>query len=203
MSGLALSTRDRRALVLGVALLAPVLVWRLIVSPYTAAENRLQAELEIETDLLSRELAVVEEARGDAEAIARLAEVLGRQVPRLLGGDPGTRELAEYVQGIAGETPIHFEAVEPRALDGAERFLTPVCVEVRAESDLEGFLTLIRYLETGPKLVLLDSLSVFRSGSQSPEEPERLSFRFLATGLNVPASDTATITPITDSVLGS
>ena len=203
MTGVAMTSRDRKALVLGLAVLAPVLLWRLAISPYAAEHTRLRAELGAESDLLLRELALVEEARADAEIMAELAALLERHGPRLLDGTNGTLELSEYVQRLAGDLPIHFQSIEPRSLDGAQSVLEPFSVAVAAESDLEGFLTLIRYLETGPKLVLLDSLSVSRSGPRNLEEPERLSFRFLAKGFTVPASDHVAESPITEPVAGS
>jgi hypothetical protein len=99
----------------------------------------------------------------------------------------------------------HVTRVEPAASRDAGGGITALPVAVIGESDLEGLLTFLHMLETGPKLVNVDELKIESANGGAPVaagaayaatpfytpsgapggQPEVISFRFTATGFTL------------------
>ncbi|MEJ2218701.1 MAG: hypothetical protein P8099_19100, partial [Gemmatimonadota bacterium] len=82
-----LSTRDRRAIRLGLVVLLPAFVLGLGVRPYASAWMRARDRLESERALLGRERALVDAAPSFGRAEATERSALERRAGRLLPGD--------------------------------------------------------------------------------------------------------------------
>ena len=183
-----LSARDRRAALFGLPVLAAALFWTLAARPYLRALDEVSARLTAEQELLSREVGVLAVADRYPEAIERGTERLLQAASRLFGGgEPGvaSANLARYLQEMARESPALLARLELASGEPAGTGLMALPLHVQGETDLEGLLTLLHSLESGPKLVRVEELRIqgVRSrGSSAANEPEVLSFDFRATG---------------------
>ena len=206
-----LSPRDRRALALGAALLVPSLLWAFALAPYLAALNAANGRLADQRALLRRELSVLAEAKSYPSAFGVGARRLLSVAPRLTGGeDPAAAgaAVAGYVRRLGQMGGANVTRVEPGSVREAGGGLVALPVAVTGEADLEGLMTLLQLLETGPKLVHVDELKVeanngpVAAGASYSPTPfwvapgggqEVIQFRFTATGYTLgpdrPASD--------------
>lgn len=177
MSATRLRPRDRRALLLGAALLLPILLFGLVGRPYLHALSTTRAELQTQRELLARERTLLEEARAyparmdDAEAGLRL------EVPRLFGGTDEltmTAALAEVVAEEARRSRVLVQGIESREAAPVDEGVLALQVELRALGDLEGVLTFLHALEQGEKLIRVERLAIERAAryerSAAPEE---------------------------------
>ncbi|HYT05184.1 MAG TPA: GspMb/PilO family protein [Gemmatimonadales bacterium] len=167
-----LTARDRRALLLGLAVLAPVLVFRGAVQPYARARAALAERLRTQRGLLERELAVLAAADGLPERRERMATLLAADAPRLFpGGDPlaATAELVGYVGDAARRSHLLVQELQSRSVTLVRRTdgLAQVQVEVRGQSDFEGALAFLQALERGTRLVRVDALALERASASS------------------------------------
>jgi hypothetical protein len=200
----ALSPRDRRAALLGAAVLAPALAWTLAVSPYLGALADARDRLDAERALLAKERALVAAGAEYPRAFEAGAARLLKAAPRLMGGDDdgaASAAVAGYVRRVAKLASAHVERVEPAATRAAGTGVTALPVAVHGEGDLEGVLTLLHLLETGPKLVHLDDLRLeaeerrTHAGASyavtpfftatAAEAPEVIRFRLTVTGFTL------------------
>lgn len=168
-----LGPRDRRALILGAAVLLPVVLWIGVIRPYAGLLDETRARVEVERALLARErglLAIAGELPGRlATATARLEE----ESATLLGASNAVAAeevLMEHIQRTATRSRVLVQdarGVEVHA-DEAAGPLAPVRLGVRVESDLAGLASFLNRLESGPGLIRILEMSVepARSGGR-------------------------------------
>jgi len=186
-----LPPRDRRALLIGAALLIPVVLFRGVVQPYVRARAALGERVRTQRDLLARERAVLDEARSLPERRARADVSLAADAPRLLPGADlyaATAELVGYVGETARRSHVLVQELQSRSAPsttateaGGEGGLAQIHVELRGQTDFEGVLRLLLALERGSRLVRVDALAVERS-SEGPGGREMLSLRAALSG---------------------
>lgn len=189
-----LSARDRRALVLGAAVVVPALVWMFAGAPYVRALGEARARLDAERDLLARELELVASAPAHLADAERATQGLLNAAPRLFAAandGPPAAMLADYVRLHAREARVHIASVAPVEAEQRGARLHESALVVTGESDLEGLLTLLARLEAGRKLVRVDGLSVdaTRSAAQ-PGGVQPIAFRFTVVALVLPEDGT-------------
>jgi hypothetical protein len=158
-----LSERDRKALRWGALVIVPGLLYAHVVRPALARLDQLHATVERERDLLRREVDLLADARRFPARYARGERALLRQAPRLFAGNDlvtGSAALGTYVSGIAYPHRVMVQQSEPGAPAAAGPGVARLALEVRAVSDLEGVMELLHALETGPKLVTVERLSI-------------------------------------------
>jgi hypothetical protein len=209
--------RDLRAIRIGGAVLAPALAWTLAVSPYLTATADARDRLAAERGLLRRELQLLASASSYPKAFDRGAERLMAAAPRLMGGDDegaAAAALAGYLRRMANVGGANLTRVEPAASEDAGGGVRALPVAVTGETDLEGLMTFLQALESGPKLVHVRELRLEASGASAPatppgavysaytaaatgQQPEVITFRFTATAftLAVPP-DTTSSAPV-------
>ncbi|HEV2148328.1 MAG TPA: GspMb/PilO family protein [Longimicrobiaceae bacterium] len=192
----ALSARDRRALRLGALLLVPALLWVFAVGPYLRALDQAETRLEAERSLLLRERDLLVAARAYPEEFEAGAELLLEEAKRLVPGeDVGAAgpHFATYVRRLARIGAVRAKRMElepPRPAGGG---ITAIPLRLSGESDLEGVLTLLHLLETGPQLVHVERLRIEggRSepawGAVNADMPEVLSFEMSVSGFTLAA----------------
>lgn len=161
-----LAPRDRRALLLGLAVMVPALGYAFVVRPYRAALAEVEARVEAETDLLSRELALVASAPGLPDAIdqARQAarEVEGRllQAPSLVLAED---ELTDFLEAAAVRSRVLLEEIRSGELERGEAppaGLEVVRLHLRGESDLQGVLEYLDAIERSRLILRIRELSL-------------------------------------------
>lgn len=162
-----LKARDRRALILGLLLIAPVAGYRFVVAPWMADTAELRAAVTAERALLARELAVVAEAGALPDVVAQLQEELAEMRPWLLDGATplaASSALSRDVATHAAEVGILIQEVQGREVGAGEGVLQTSSLTVRALGDLEGILRFLHALENEPTLLTVGELSLRTAG---------------------------------------
>lgn len=154
-----LAPRDRRAILLGVAVLVPALLYVFAVRPYRAAMSDVRDRIAAEQELLARELSLLETAPDMSEAIRHAQAEAQRYDDRMVSAANGPLaegELSDYLEGWAGGNRVLLEEIGSGELERGEvppPGLSVVRLHVRGESDLEGVLGFLREIE-GSRLLL-------------------------------------------------
>jgi hypothetical protein len=200
------SSRDRRALLLGAAVLASGVCWTAIVRPYFQALQGVSSALTAERDLLDRELRLLAGADQYAaefeQAGARLLDV----ATRLFGGENNavaSAGLIRYLQEGAGTGPALLTRLEPLPAEEEGNGLVGLPLRVEGETDLEGLLTVLHLLDAGSKLVRVENLRVQGRRAVAVDGPEVLSFEFVARGFSLAESESQDAGGSTETVGGS
>jgi type II secretory pathway component PulM len=168
-----LGPRDRRALTLGALVLVPALAFSFGVKPYLHARTGLRDRVREQGELLARELALVASARQLSAQLSGASRALASRRSRLFPGHDPLAASATLVSAVGDEARRHgvlLEAIESRAPEAVGGGLVAVQIEVRGRGDLEGLLRWLQALETGPRLLRVEQLSVGRLDTGVPSD---------------------------------
>lgn len=180
----AMSPGDRRALLLGAAIIVPSLFFVFGVKPYWAARANVQQQLSVERDAFSRERAAVANARRNPLMQHIADSAMQAMAPRLFAGRDdvmASAEVASYLGEVARGNHVWLQDASTRpatALDGGVRALH---VEIRGESDLRGILAFVKALEMGDKFVRVQRLDI----SAQPGRPDQPGTETLAVSASI------------------
>ena len=154
--------RDRRALIVGLCVLLPALAWR----PYHAALTDAREQLATQRDLLSRELALLEDLERYPASYRSADSALKRIAPRLFDEADdvlATARMTSYVAGQALSSRVLLQEAEARPAHRTKDGIRALQVEIRAEGDTEGLLRFLQALERGNRLVTVERLAITRT----------------------------------------
>jgi hypothetical protein len=170
----ALATRDRRALVLGGAAFAPMLLWLLVIAPFTRRLSDTHDRLDRSTELLGRELRIVRSARQYValrpEVQRRLADAQRRLI--YATSDASARAtLVGVVDERARASDIDVTAVDATADSTTAGPLRRVSVRLSGTGDMEGILTVIGKLEAGLPFLTVSQIEIETSGPSAEPAP--------------------------------
>lgn len=177
-----LSARDRRALRLGLLVVAPVLLYAGAIRPYSSALTDARARSAAERRLLERELELLAQAPALPRAIADArvkAERAEHRLVRATNAVVAENEVTEYLETMATMSRVllqELRAVELARGEVPPPGARPLRLALRGESDLEGVLTFLHRVETSPLLLRVTGLSIEpvlerRSRSRRSDEP--------------------------------
>jgi hypothetical protein len=159
---LQLNTRDRRAVLLGAA----VVVGSWLVTHGVPGLIRVHAEWRARTEASVRQLAAAREALEGAawtrDSLAARSRRLVAWAPWLVaGGTPAEAmaELQSVVSGLATQHRVRIVRVEPSA-DSAAGLFTPVRLRVEAQGDVGGLAQWLAAIEEGDHLLAVPSLVI-------------------------------------------
>jgi hypothetical protein len=187
-----MSARDRRAVVLGLGVLLPGLLFIWGVRPYQAALSDARDQLATERATLARERAAISTARRNPQ-LQHIADSAMRAMrPRLFEGKDdvmASAELASYLGDVARKTRVWLQAASTRPAAPSDGVRT-LRVEIRGESDLLGTLKFLQALERGDKLIRIDRLDISRTPRSDEKDGETLSIAATVAGFAV--SDSVT-----------
>jgi type II secretory pathway component PulM len=158
-----LSARDRRAFLLGLAVLVPPILYLWGVRPYTAALAETRGRVTAGRAALARERALLALAPQSAALRTALDSVLRASEARLFGArDDGiaAAELGTYLGELARGNQVWLQAANARGAQVSPTGVRTLAVDIRAESDFQGIVTFLRALEGGEKLVRVDQLTL-------------------------------------------
>lgn len=187
MSGLSLSTRDRRALAAGgIAIAAVALLGRGL--PALMGWERI--EIARATEGRSR-LADARLAIGRAPRVADSARAHGARLvalaPVLLGGDsPATASatLAGILSGAAARANVRVGALQLNADTTSRGTFVRIGVRGEVTGDIAGVTAMLAALERGPTLLAVRELSITQpEPSAPPDHMEALRVELLVEGL--------------------
>lgn len=174
-----LSGRDRRAILVGLAILAPAIAWLGVVRPYRAVVLELREAVVVERELLARERALLREAPSLPDRIEAARLRLGRGEAGLVRSANlalAEAEVTGHLEGLARESRtllLEARSVLPPPDSEPTPGLRPIRMELRGESDFEGVLEFVRRLEDDPLLLRMAALSLRPGGSARNGDPPR------------------------------
>lgn len=172
-----LSARDRRALTVGMAALAPLVVWPFILAPGAGELARVRMAIAAERALLARERALLASTPERTEEADDLFRALVTYTPRLFraGMTPEAR-----LREMADASNVAVRSIERIASSDREAEALSVVHSVNlrldGESDLEGVLTLVGGLETDELLFVVEWLDLSHQVPVESRAPEILRF---------------------------
>jgi hypothetical protein len=165
-----MTSRDRRALTWGAAILVPSLFFVFGVKPYIAALSDAKQQLSVERETLARERAAIDAAHHNPQLRQKADSAMHAVTPRLFQGRDdvmASAELASYLGDVARENRVWLQDAATRPAVQSPGGVRALRVEMRAESDLRGVLAMLHSLETGGKLVRIDRLDISRLAKTS------------------------------------
>jgi hypothetical protein len=169
-----LSPRDRRALRVAALIGAAALIVVLGLRPAWRAYVDASDELALERRTLARERGLVAASPRIRAARTEGARRMADLAPRVFvvpSANLASAALAGYVRELADSVGVTIaQLTPPESPDDRVRF-GPVAVQVQGRGDLEGVLGLLRALESGPKLVRLDSIDIAAAGGGTAATP--------------------------------
>jgi hypothetical protein len=161
----ALSTRDRRALSIGLIALVPAVLIFGVINPYRATLEETRDRIASERALLERELGLLETGDEMPQALAAAAERADRTAERLIAAPNrvlAEAELTALIESLAGSSRVllqELRGVSDTTWSGPSGII-PVRLAVRGESDLQGVAGFLRQIEASPTLVRIVEISV-------------------------------------------
>jgi hypothetical protein len=173
-----MSSKDRRAIAIGAAILAPSLLYVWGVRPYRAALSADRDELEIARETLSREKAAVSVRHADPDAQRSADSALTAIGSRLFVGRDdaiASSQLASYLGDVARKSRVLLQDAGTRPSSTSPDGIRTLRVEIRAESDIQGIVKFLQSLEGGAKLVRVDRMEI----SRTPGLEEKAGFETL------------------------
>lgn len=183
-----MSTRDRRAVLLGAFFLLPWLVFIWGVRPYRNALGDARDQLATERATLARERAAIATAKENPQLQHVADSAMRAMSPRLFEGKDdvmASAELASYLGEVAAQTRVWLQDAATRpSIPGADG-VRALRVDIRAESDLLGTLMFLQALERGDKLVRIDRLDISRTRVSEGEEIETLTLAATVSGFAI------------------
>jgi hypothetical protein len=204
-----LSAKDRRTLLIGVAVLIPVALYRFGFVPYRASLADMRDRLTTEREALSRERGAVLTAQRNPALQQMTDSALHAMEPRLFEGTDdviASSGLAAYVGDVARGHHVWVQDAATRTTTSTTTGVRTLHVDIRGESDLRGILSFLDALEHGDKLIRIERLDVSRglSGAGN-EQAETLTIAATVAGyamgnLNASASAAARLAPATNVV---
>jgi hypothetical protein len=168
-----MTSRDRRAITLGAAILLPSLFFIWGVKPYFAALSDARQQLSVEREALARERTAIAAAHRNPQLQHNADAAMRAMTPRLFEGRDdvmASAELASYIADVARQNRVWLQDAATRPAVQAPGGVRTLRVEMRAESDLRGVLAMLHALETGQKLVRIDRLDISRMTKAASED---------------------------------
>lgn len=186
-----MSAKDRRAITLGVGIVLPALFAVFGVKPYFAALSSARQQLSVERETLAREKAAIDAARKNPRLRQAADSAMRALGPRLFEGRDdvaASAELVSYLGDVARTNRVWLQDAATRPAITSPGGVRALRVEMRAESDLHGVLTMLRELEFGQKFVRIDRLDISRvSRAAATDSSETLAISATVTGYAIGA----------------
>jgi len=161
-----LSPRDRRAIRLGLLVLAPVVLWTGVVRPYRRSLDETRDRLETERGLLARERALIVAATTLPDALrdagAEAEATRGRMIDGL---DPALAEekLTGELERLAAQSRVllqEMRGVEPPRTAAVTPGIHPIRLAVQGQSDMNGVTAFLQRVEESRLLLRIRELSI-------------------------------------------
>lgn len=157
-----LSKRERGLVVATVVILVVVLGRISVVSPYMARREWVQTQLEIQPQLLEKNLRYIgQKEQLNAALEAARNDIKARESKLLTGDTPSVNasDLQEIVQALAvkeGTQVITTRVLNPEPTGAFSK----IAIQMEVGGQIEQVATLVRGIETSPKLLVIDEINV-------------------------------------------
>ena len=192
-----LGARDRRALV-GLTLALVTYAAIVGVRSYAVAWGGAHEELDVQRELLARELGLLEAERAiDARLQRVAARFASRSEAMFSAADSlaAVSDLSALLVDIAAQNRVHVEHVESRSSSVETAGVMTLMVILRGRSDVEGLFDFTGALAEATNLIRVEQLSITRLPATEPRGMEEdtivpdvhvLEFSALVTGYALP-----------------
>lgn len=154
---------DRRALIIGTLVSGSALTFVLCVRPYVRSLHDNRRRLVSESTLLAEESALLRESIAYPNIMKENEDELLQEAPRLVDGSDSLSEYShfrEYIAANAAAAHVFLQSNELRSAVSDADGITTVGIDVHANGDLRGILAFLHSLETGRKLVHVNTLRI-------------------------------------------
>jgi Tfp pilus assembly protein PilO len=157
-----LSKRERTLVVVTAVILLVVLGRISVVGPYMARREWIQSQLEIQPQLLEKNLRYIEHKEQlNAALEAARNDIKTRETKLLTGDTPSVNasDLQETVQALAvkeGTQVITTRVLNPEATGAFSK----IAIQMEVGGQVDQVATLVRGIETSPKLLVIDEINV-------------------------------------------
>ena len=161
-----LSPRDRRAVLLGLAVVLPAAAYMFAVRPYRSALAEVRDRVAAEEELLARERALLASAPGLPEAIREAEADAEGAEDRMLRGRSAVlaeAELTDFLERSAFQSRVLLEEIRSGELARGEEpppGLSVIRLHLRGESDLQGVLSFLDTIEKSRLLLRVRGLAL-------------------------------------------
>jgi hypothetical protein len=164
-----MNARDRRAIMLGLAVLVPALLFVAVVRPYRAALSDIRDRTASELALLQREealLAMAESLPDNVHAMEDRARRTTNRLVRAANVPLAEAEITSMLETIASLSRVLLQEMGgvdiPRRSSNVDSTsaIRALRLSVRGESDLEGVLTFLQRIESNPLLLRIVELTI-------------------------------------------
>lgn len=174
----ALSPRDRRALVIGIASIGGLVIVGRVVPAWRAWEHAVVASAEAAARSTARDHVLAANARATHDSLAARTARLTALAPSWLNGDSPASAgagLAALVTRAATDADMTLGAVDIQSDSVGQNTFAPVHLRVSVSGDVHGLATLLAALDRGPVTLRVASLAVQGSDpAASAQRPEML-----------------------------
>jgi type II secretory pathway component PulM len=157
-----LSARERTLVGLTGVVLVAILGQYLIAAPFLERRAWVKGQLDSQPQLLEKNLHYLGQKQALATAFERAQNEIKSREPRLLTGDTpsvSASDLQETVQGLAtreGTQVITTRVLNPEPAGSFSK----IAIQMEVGGQIEQITSLIRGVETSPKLLVIDEINV-------------------------------------------
>lgn len=157
-----LSKRERGLVIATVLTLLVILARVSIVSPYMERREWVQTQLEIQPQLLEKNLRYIDQKEELVAALDAARNEIKSREPKLLSGDTpsvNASDLQETVQALAvkeGTQVITTRVLNPETAGAFSK----IAIQMELGGQVEQIANLVRGIETSPKLLVIDEINV-------------------------------------------
>jgi hypothetical protein len=190
-----MSLRDRRAVLLGAAVLLPALAFIWGVRPYMNALDDARSELAAQRDALAREQAAVTSAKENPRLRQLADSAMQAMQPKLFSGRDDVMAsalLASYVGDLAAKSRVWLQDANTRPAALGKDGVRALQVDIHGQSDLRGTMRFLQALQRGSKLIRVDKLDVSRAAGSSDDPMETLTITATISGFALADASGAT-----------
>ena len=156
------SKRERALVVVTVVILLVVLGRISVINPYMARREWVQTQLEIQPQLLEKNLRYIgQKEQLNAALEAARNDIKARETKLLTGDTPSVNasDLQETVQAMAvkeGTQVITTRVLNPEPTGAFSK----IAIQMEVGGQVDQVATLVRGIETSPKLLVIDEINV-------------------------------------------
>ena len=157
-----LSQRERGLVVLTLVILSVAMGRYLLISPFLERSEWVRSQLEIQPQLLEKNLRFLNQKEELAAALEGARNELKAREPGLLTGDTpsvSASDLQDSVQGLAtkeGTQVITTRVLNPEPAGS----LAKISVQMEVGGQIDQIANLLRDIENSPKLLMIDEINV-------------------------------------------
>lgn len=157
-----LSQRERGLVIATVVILVLVLGRYVVITPFLERWSWVRSQLDSQPQLLEKNLRYLNQKEFLAGAVESARDEIKATEPKLLSGDTpsvSASDLQETVQGLAtreGTQVITTRVLNPEPTGSFSK----IAIQMEIGGQIEQIASLIRAIETSPKLLVIDEINV-------------------------------------------